>query len=186
MGKLRPLSNDTLAAILPLKSNDADKILEKGSLQVGLVKCRVETRLNIRRCQKSWLYEHYSDTCNGPDRSNNCFKCGQSDNSSKESIAKSLGYDVSINFVTSSTVYRARVVNRGKMARKIEETLFENSPPLVLHWDGKLLLSVTHGNVKTLEDRVVVLVTDKDFKHLLGVPVAQKGTVEQKAKETIS
>ena len=67
------------------------------------------------------------------------------------------------------------------MAKKIEESLFENPPHLVLHWDSKLLPSVAHGSVKTLEDRVAVLVTGKDFEHLLGVPVALKGTGEQMA-----
>ncbi|CAH1100008.1 unnamed protein product [Psylliodes chrysocephalus] len=95
-------------------------------------------------------------------------------------IAKSLGHDV-----FPSTVYQARVVNRRKMARKIKETLFENSPPLVLHWDSELLPSVAHGNVNTLEDRVAVLVTDKDFKHLLGVHVAEKGTGQQMVEVVI-
>lgn len=84
VSELRPLNNDTLAATLTLKSKDADKILEHGSIRVGLVKCRVEKRLNIRRCQKCWSYDHYSDTCNGPDRSKDCFKCGKSDHSSKD------------------------------------------------------------------------------------------------------
>ncbi|CAH1104264.1 unnamed protein product [Psylliodes chrysocephalus] len=39
ISELRPLSNDILAAILTLKSNDPDKILKEGSLRVGLVKC---------------------------------------------------------------------------------------------------------------------------------------------------
>ena len=71
------------------------------------------------------------------------------------------------------------------MAKKIEESLFENPPHLVLHWDSKLLPSVAHGSVKTLEDRVAVLITGKDFEHLLGVPVALKGTGEQMAEVVI-
>ncbi|CAH1108376.1 unnamed protein product [Psylliodes chrysocephalus] len=51
---------------------------------------------------------------------------------------KSLCHDVSKSFVTRFIVYRAWVVNGRKMARKIEETLFENLPPLVLYWDSKL------------------------------------------------
>lgn len=84
LSELRPLGNDTLAATITVKSNQADKILEEGSIRVGLVKCRVEKRLNVRRCQRCWSYDHYSDACNGPDRSKNCFKCGQTDHSSKE------------------------------------------------------------------------------------------------------
>ncbi|CAH0561738.1 unnamed protein product [Brassicogethes aeneus] len=99
--------------------------------------------------------------------------------------AKSLGHDVSKISVSPSTVYRARAINRRKMAKKIEESLFENPPYLVLHWDSKLLPSVAHRSVKTLEDRVAVLVSGKDFEHLLGVPVAMKGTGEQMAEVVI-
>ncbi|CAH1099049.1 unnamed protein product [Psylliodes chrysocephalus] len=81
--------------------------------------------------------------------------------------------------------FTERVVNRRKMARKIEEMLFENPPPLILRWDIKLLPSVAHGNVKTLEDIIGVLMTGKDFEHLLGVPVAQKGTGEEMAEVVI-
>lgn len=84
LSELRPLSNDTLAATLTLKSNTAEKILQNGFLQVGLVKCRVEKRLNVQKCQKCWSYEHYTDRCIGPD--SNCFKCSMSDHNSKACI----------------------------------------------------------------------------------------------------
>ncbi|GBM33290.1 hypothetical protein AVEN_117354-1 [Araneus ventricosus] len=80
--------------------------------------------------------------------------------------AKSLGHDVSKISVSPSTVYRARAISRSKMAKKIEETLFENPSHLVLHWDSKLLPSVANGSVKILEDIIAVLVTGKDFEHL--------------------
>ncbi|CAH1108320.1 unnamed protein product [Psylliodes chrysocephalus] len=67
--------------------------------------------------------------------------------------AKSLGHEI---FVSPSTDCRARVVNRRKMARKIEEMLFENPSPLVLYYDSKLLPSVAYGNVKNSKDRVAV------------------------------
>ncbi|CAH1100911.1 unnamed protein product [Psylliodes chrysocephalus] len=95
--------------------------------------------------------------------------------------AKSLGHDVSKIFVSPSIVYQARVVNRRKMARKIKK----NPPPWVLHWERKLLPSVAHGNVKTLEDRVAILVTGKNFEQLFGLLVAQKGTGEQMAEVVI-
>lgn len=94
--------------------------------------------------------------------------------------AKSLGHDVSDISISPSTVYRARVANRTQMAKDIEKSLFENPPPLVLHWDSKLLPSVT--SINNLEDRVAVFVTGKNFEHLLGVPVAAKGTGEEMAK----
>ncbi|GBN32836.1 hypothetical protein AVEN_94656-1 [Araneus ventricosus] len=71
------------------------------------------------------------------------------------------------------------------MAKNIEESLFENPPHWVLHWDSKLLLSIAHWSVKTLEYRVAVLVTGKDFEYLLRLPVAVKGTGEQTAEVVI-
>ncbi|GBM51664.1 hypothetical protein AVEN_43286-1 [Araneus ventricosus] len=99
--------------------------------------------------------------------------------------AKSLGNDVSKISVSPATVHRVRAINRSKMAKKIEETLFENLPHLVLHWDSKLLLSIAHGSVNTLEDIVAVLVTGKDFEHLFSVPVALKVIGEQMAEVVI-
>ncbi|XP_077155302.1 uncharacterized protein LOC143817697 [Ranitomeya variabilis] len=99
--------------------------------------------------------------------------------------AKSLGHDVSCISISPSTVFRARAINRRQMAENMEKSLFENPPHLDLHWDSKLLPSVACGSVKTLEDGVAVLVTGKDFEHLLGVPVAQKGTGELIAEVVI-
>ncbi|GBN20805.1 hypothetical protein AVEN_205632-1, partial [Araneus ventricosus] len=42
-----------------------------------------------------------------------------------------------------------------------------------------------HGKVKTLEDRFSVLVTGKEFEHLLAVPVTLKGTDKQMAEVVI-
>ncbi|CAH1107100.1 unnamed protein product [Psylliodes chrysocephalus] len=84
LSELRPLSNDTLAATLTIKPGHADKILEEGTLRIGLVKCRIEKRLNITKCQRCWSHEHYSDKCTGPDRSKNCYRCGLSDHNFKE------------------------------------------------------------------------------------------------------
>ncbi|CAH1107107.1 unnamed protein product [Psylliodes chrysocephalus] len=84
ISELRPLGNDTLAATVTLKTEHADLIVEDGFLQVGLVKCRVEKRLTVMKCQRCWSHDHYTDHCTGPDRSNCCYKCGRSDHVAKE------------------------------------------------------------------------------------------------------
>ncbi|GBN42947.1 Vitellogenin receptor [Araneus ventricosus] len=89
------------------------------------------------------------------------------------------------NDVSPATIYQARAIKRSKMPKKIEETIFANPPHLVLHWNSKMLPSVAHGSVKSLEDRVAVLVTVKDFEHFFGVPVALKCTGEQMAEVVI-
>lgn len=68
--------------------------------------------------------------------------------------AKSLGHDVSQIPISASSVQRARLTNVRQMAKEIENNLFENPPPLELHWDSKLLPSVSSG--KSVEDRVAV------------------------------
>lgn len=95
--------------------------------------------------------------------------------------AKSLGHDVSKFSVSPATVHRARVKNRSQMCKNIEDSVFKNPPRLVVHWDSKLLPTAAAGKVKTLEDRVAVIVTGKDCEHILGVPVAKKGTGREMA-----
>lgn len=52
----------------------------------------------------------------------------------------------------------------------------------VLHWDRKLVPSVTYGNFNTLEDIVAFLVTGKEFENLLGVLVTKKHTYPEVAE----
>lgn len=82
--ELRPLSNDTLVAILILKSNQAGGIMEECFLWVVPVKCRIEKILNIQKFQRCWSHDHYTDKCGWPDHSKNCFKCRMSEHSSKD------------------------------------------------------------------------------------------------------
>ncbi|CAH1107112.1 unnamed protein product [Psylliodes chrysocephalus] len=90
ISELRPLGNDTLAATLTLKTEQGDKIIEDGFLRVGLVKCRVEKRLNVMKCQRCWAHDHYMENCKGPDRSGCCYKCRKKDHNAKECNSVSL------------------------------------------------------------------------------------------------
>lgn len=54
-----------------------------------------------------------------------------------------------------------------------------------MHRDSELLTTGDHESVKTLEDRVPVLMTGKGFEHSFGVPVSPKGSGEQLAIEVI-
>lgn len=85
-----------------------------------------------------------------------------------------LSHDVSKIPVPPASVYRPRAINRSKTSKKLGKLLFKNTPSFLLNWDSKVLPSFSNESVKTLEHKVVVLASGKDFEHLLGIPVVPK------------
>lgn len=67
-------------AIVRMKKEEADKILEAGRIRVGITPCRVQegamTRDDIK-CYKCWEMGHMSRECKGPDRTDMCLRCGE-------------------------------------------------------------------------------------------------------------
>lgn len=88
--------------------------------------------------------------------------------------ASALGHDVLGIATSASTVHRMRRKHRETEARHLEEEAFQSPPPLVLHWDGKLIPSMTSSRI--LEERIAVVLTGANFEELLGVPVSVDGT----------
>ena len=88
--------------------------------------------------------------------------------------ASSLGHDVLEISCSASTVHRMRRRNRETEAKRIEEEAFRDPPPLVLHWDGKLIQSAATSRIS--EERIAVVLTGTNFEELLGVPIAIDGT----------
>lgn len=85
--------------------------------------------------------------------------------------AIALGHNINEPTMSRSSVHRARVKNREKIAASLTQG---TEVPLVLHWDGTLLPNITDG--KSLEERIAVLVTGEDTEELLGVLVSADGT----------
>ncbi|KAG0727484.1 hypothetical protein GWK47_034566 [Chionoecetes opilio] len=85
-----------------------------------------------------------------------------------------LGMDIGSMAVSKSTVHRARIAGREQAAEKIVELRNQEIPErLVLHWDGKLLPSLSGDT----EDRIAVLLTgEDDAEFLLGVPASSDST----------
>ena len=94
--------------------------------------------------------------------------------------AKSLGHDVSSLAISPATVHRIRAKHREQLATSSEADAFRDPPPLVLHWDGKLLPQATSKYV--MEERIAVVATGEGFEELLGVPVARDGTGSEVAR----
>ncbi|KAG0711437.1 hypothetical protein GWK47_020605 [Chionoecetes opilio] len=88
--------------------------------------------------------------------------------------AQVLGMDIGSMSVSKSTVHRARIAGREQAAEKIVELRNQEIPErLVLHWDGKLLPSLSGDT----EDHIAVLLTgEDDAEFLLGVPASSDST----------
>ncbi|XP_046145668.1 uncharacterized protein LOC123988952 [Osmia bicornis bicornis] len=72
-----PNTRELKMAIVELDDKPACKLLEKGKLRVGWVRCRLRQRTDVQRCFRCLGYGHRKQECKGPDRSGLCWKCGQ-------------------------------------------------------------------------------------------------------------
>lgn len=76
ISQLRPNRGGTLAATVSIPAGMEDRMPEGSNIRVGLARCRVEKRLEVRKCFKCWAYDHEARECTGEDRSGACYKCG--------------------------------------------------------------------------------------------------------------
>lgn len=97
--------------------------------------------------------------------------------------AEALGHDLSQLAISKSTIRNCRKQIRSETAINLKEK-FQNILPqtITVHWDGKLLPSLT-GKEKV--DRLPVVITSTETEHLLGVPALQAGTGRQQAEAII-
>jgi hypothetical protein len=96
--------------------------------------------------------------------------------------AHALGHDVNKMNLSCSSVQRARNKRREKCVIDIKSR-FDPEPPLIVHWDGKLLPDIT-GTEKV--DRLPVIVTGTNVEQLLGVPKLASGTGQDQANAVVA
>jgi adenylate/nucleoside-diphosphate kinase len=94
------------------------------------------------------------------------------------STADALDNDVSKLIINRSTIQRDRIRFRENKTIELQKkfNLLEKES-FVLHWDKKLLLDITYGELKV--DRLPVIVSFEEITQLLGVPKLKSGTGEQ-------
>ena len=81
------------------------------------------------------------------------------------STAKALGHDVNNLVLSSSTIRRRRRAVRCLAARDLQEN-FHLTVPLIIHWDGKLIIEMRHDSVERI-DRIPTVVSGCDVERLL-------------------
>ncbi|XP_050524055.1 uncharacterized protein LOC126895832 [Daktulosphaira vitifoliae] len=93
--------------------------------------------------------------------------------------AEAFGQNVDSLVINRSSIHREREKLRKERALNLREnfqiSLFSNA---VVHWDGKLLPSLTS---KDLVDRLPIIISSGDHEQLLGVPKLSEGTGEEQA-----
>jgi hypothetical protein len=96
--------------------------------------------------------------------------------------AKSLGFDPRDLALNKESVRLARRQNRKDITSEIKKTFLPETP-LTVHWDGKLLPTLTgHENV----DRLAIIVSGDGVMKLLAVPQLASGTGEAQAAAVYS
>ena len=101
-------------------------------------------------------------------------------------IAKASKEDLNDVALSRSTVHRKRLQSRAKNDMHIrEQFLSRNKPPLLVHWDGKVMLDSTNlENRHSNTDRLAVVVTGRDIDKILGIAKIPSGTGQAQANAT--
>ncbi|XP_066157815.1 putative autophagy-related protein 11 [Euwallacea fornicatus] len=79
MSALRPMINGTQAITVFTTKEIAEKLQELKHIKIGMVRAGVYKRIEIKKCNRCWKYDHLEKECKDKDRKNCCYKCGSSD-----------------------------------------------------------------------------------------------------------
>lgn len=88
--------------------------------------------------------------------------------------AEALDHDISTLVISKTSIRLCRKQFRSETAANLMmDFKNKNINQITVHWDGKILPSIT-GNAKV--DRLPVVITTNGIEHLLGVPALSAGT----------
>ncbi|KAF7273744.1 hypothetical protein GWI33_013563 [Rhynchophorus ferrugineus] len=65
IGTLRLVRANTQAVTVVTDETQAQQLLERRFISVGLVRCRVERRIDLARCARCWGYDQSQRECKG-------------------------------------------------------------------------------------------------------------------------
>ena len=75
-------------AVITMSDKNANLLLRNNRIKIGWINCRMRLYSGIKRCYKCLTPGHTQWVCKGPDRRNQCIKCGKSDHRIKECVNK--------------------------------------------------------------------------------------------------
>lgn len=84
IGDLRPAARNTKVVNINLNIKDARELLKQGTIKIGISRCWIEKRHEIKRCRRFWGYNHDDAVCKETDRRLLCYKCSKPGHKAKE------------------------------------------------------------------------------------------------------
>lgn len=102
-------------------------------------------------------------------------------------IARAGGQNLDDGSLSRSTVRRKRTYHRSNIEATVRTEFCDlDKPPLIVHWDGKLMIDRTNSaDPKANVDRLSVGVTGHNVDKILGIAKLSAGTGEAQAKAVI-
>ncbi|XP_022907675.2 WD repeat-containing protein 87-like [Onthophagus taurus] len=77
VSNMRPYAGSMRAVTVDMAREDAETLLRKKRVRVGLALCQVEERTPVKKCLKCWSPLHLAKDCKGKDRRGWCYNCGE-------------------------------------------------------------------------------------------------------------
>ncbi|XP_063901395.1 centromere-associated protein E-like [Zophobas morio] len=78
VGEVRPTRNNTQTITITIDKDSAEILIRKEFVMIGIVKGKIEERMQMTRCYRCWGYGHAASEClEEIDRRNTCYKCGK-------------------------------------------------------------------------------------------------------------
>lgn len=77
LGNIRPGRDNTQTISIIAEEGIARVLIQKKTIQIGLVKCPIEERVDVVQCRRCWSFGHLASKCTEVNRASACFKCGK-------------------------------------------------------------------------------------------------------------
>ncbi|XP_066152498.1 uncharacterized protein [Euwallacea fornicatus] len=86
--ELRPMWGCMQACTIRIKERWGNILLKNPNIKIGWAVCRVERRVNLRKCLRCWEMGHVIAECKGEERKGCCYRCGKKGHKKKTCEAK--------------------------------------------------------------------------------------------------
>ncbi|CAG9764433.1 unnamed protein product [Ceutorhynchus assimilis] len=118
LSELRPASDNTQVITLTINKIDAESLLAKGTIKIGLVRCKLKRRVRMNRCYRCWGYDHLQKGWNEPKSKEDQEQIGANEliepiRITIEVATKGVGTSYTIEAKTSMKILRS-LLSRGR------------------------------------------------------------------------
>lgn len=84
ISNLRPAWGSCQIATLRVCKGQGSKMEKLDRVTIGVTRCHIRRRRELKRCYRCWSYNHLAAECTGPDRTKLCMNCAEEGHLAKE------------------------------------------------------------------------------------------------------